>query len=94
MAEQEIKITLDEKTSAGVYANAALISHNENEFVMDFMFVHPPAGKVNSRVIMSPAHVKRFLTALEQNVKMFESNLGTIKEIKDTPDFRINLSNN
>ncbi len=94
MAEQEIKISIDEKAVGGTYSNIAMISHNENEFITDFIFVHPPVGKVNSRIIMSPSHAKKFLKALQQNIEMFEKKFGAIRELPETPEFRINLNVN
>ena len=85
MAENEIRIAIDDKMAGGVYSNLAVISHNENEFITDFIFVHPPTGKVNSRVIMSPSHAKRFLRALQENVTRYEKTLGPIKEAPEPP---------
>ena len=92
MQEQQVQISMDEKTAGGVYSNVAVISHNENEFILDFIFVQPPIGKVNSRVIMSPSHAKRFLKALEQNIAMQESKHGVIKESKDPPMMGLNFN--
>ncbi len=92
--QQQIKIALDEKTAAGSYSNIAMISHTENEFISDFAFVHPPAGKVVSRVIMSPSHAKRFFKALGDNISMFEKKFGPIKEAPEPPKFGINLGAN
>jgi hypothetical protein len=94
MAEQEIKINLGEAVAGGVYSNLAVISHNENEFVMDFIFAQPPAGQVNARVIMSPSHAKRFLKALAENVQMYEKNIKPIKESPEPPKLGIQLSPN
>ena len=91
---QEIKISIDEKTASGVYSNTAMIAHNENEFITDFIFVHPPAGKVNSRVIMSPSHSKRFMEALKTNIDLYEKKFGMIKETPEQPNIRIDLNNN
>lgn len=94
MAEQEIKVSLDEKTAGGAYSNMAMISHNENEFVIDFIFAHPPVGKVISRIITSPSHAKRFLRALKENVEMFEKKFSAIKEAPEPPKMGINLGMN
>ena len=85
MAEQEIPIQIDDETAKGVYTNLAIVSHNENEFVIDFVMAHPPQGKVVSRVITSPGHVKRFLNALADNVAKYEKNFGAIPEPKQPP---------
>ncbi len=92
--QEEIKIALDENTAKGVYSNFAMISHSENEFITDFIFAHPPVGKVSSRVIMSPTQAKRFLAALAENLKLYEAKFGTIKEPSEKQDFRINMSVN
>lgn len=94
MGEQELKISLDEKIAGGQYSNIAAISHNENEFIVDFIFAHPPQGKVNSRIILSPSHAKRLIKALKENVDIFEKKFGTIKESPTPPNLGINLSTN
>jgi len=94
MAEQNIQIEVDNETAGGVYSNVAVISHNENEFVLDFIFAHPPKGKVNARVITSPSHAKRFLKALQNNVEIFEKKFGAIKEAPEPPKMGIEFSKN
>jgi hypothetical protein len=78
---QEITIEIDQATTGGVYANVAVITHSETEFVMDFIFhsPQPPKAKVVSRVITSPSHAKRLLAALQENVARYESRFGPIK---------------
>lgn len=86
MAEKkEIRIDLSEEVSGGKYANLAMISHSENEFIMDFIFIHPPKGKVVSRIITSPSHAKKLAQALSGNVAIFEKKYGEIKESKEPP---------
>jgi hypothetical protein len=94
MAEQEIRIAIDEKIAGGVYSNLAMISHTENEFITDFIFAHPPAGKVVSRIIMSPSHAKRFLKALGENIGNFEKKFGPIKEAPEPPKLGISIGTN
>jgi len=78
---QQIQIEIDEQTAQGVYCNFAMIGHSETEFIIDFIFVQPqaPKAKVRSRVITSPAHIKRLLIALEENIKKYEQHFGEIK---------------
>lgn len=79
--EVQLQIELDEVTAQGIYTNLAVISHNETEFVLDFIFVQPqqPKAKVRARIISSPNHTKRFLEALIENIKKYEQKFGTIK---------------
>jgi hypothetical protein len=84
--EQQIQVEIDDLTAQGVYSNLAVISHSENEFVIDFVFVQPQnlKAKVRSRIITSPQHIKRFLLALEENIKKYESVYGEIKVDKSS----------
>ncbi|MCL2485069.1 MAG: DUF3467 domain-containing protein [Endomicrobia bacterium] len=78
----EIKIEIDEQTANGIYSNIAIISHSESEFIMDFIFFHPqsPKAKVRTRIITSPAHAKKMMRALKDNITKFEAKFGEIKE--------------
>jgi len=94
MEEKKIPIEMDPAVAGGVYSNLAVIAHNDNEFILDFVFAHPPKGKLNARVIMSPAHAKRFLGALQNNVEMFEKKNGAIKKSSEQPNLGIDFSKN
>lgn len=79
----EIKIEIDEQTSNGIYSNLALITHSESEFILDFIFFQPQnqKAKVRSRIITSPAHIKKIITALQDNIAKYEAKFGQIKEV-------------
>ncbi|MBI4843010.1 MAG: DUF3467 domain-containing protein [Nitrospirae bacterium] len=76
----EIRIAIPPDVQAGVYANSMTITHTKEEFIMDFALVTPPAGTVNARVITSPGHVKRIISALRENVRRYEAQFGVISE--------------
>ncbi len=78
--QNQISIDLPEDMADGVYANLAIISHSHSEFVLDFIRMLPniPKARVKSRVIVTPEHAKRFLKALEDNIKKYEAQHGTI----------------
>ena len=78
--QNQIQIEIDEATAQGLYANLALISHSESELILDFIFLQPqvPKAKVRSRIITSPAHAKKLLAALEDNIKKYEARFGKI----------------
>ncbi len=89
MAEPEknqLSIEIDDVTAQGMYCNLAFITHSEQEFILDFMFLSPqqPKAKVRSRIITSPKHAKRFLSALMDNIQKYESRFGAIK-VDTTP---------
>ena len=79
--QNQIQIEIDETTAQGSYANLALISHSETEFILDFIFLQPqvPKAKVRSRIITSPSHAKKLLLALEDNIKKYETRFGKIQ---------------
>jgi hypothetical protein len=85
---QQIQIEIDDLTAQGIYSNLAVISHSPDEFIIDFIFIQPqvPKAKVRARVITSPQHIKRFLAALQDNIKKYEEKFGEIKlEPKQEP---------
>jgi len=78
--EKKVEIKVDESVALGQYASLAAIRHSREEFLFDFAFLFPdgPYGKLVARIIVSPAHAKRFLEALQANIKRYEDAFGTI----------------
>ena len=78
----QLNIELSEEMAEGIYANLAIITHSNAEFVVDFINVMPgiPKAKVKSRIILTPQHAKRLLKALSDNIKKFESVNGNIQD--------------
>ncbi len=71
MPERKMQITADNETRRGHYSNLALISHRQEEFVVDFLFVDPQAASpqegqaiLESRMILNPVHMKRLYQAI------------------------------
>jgi hypothetical protein len=80
----QLNIEITEEVSEGQYANLAIITHSHAEFVVDFVNVMPgaPKSKVKSRIILTPFHAKRFMKALSENVKKFETANGIIQDME------------
>ncbi len=80
----QLNIEISEEVSEGAYANLAIITHSHAEFVIDFVNVMPgtPKSKVKSRIILTPFHAKRFMKAMIDNVKKFETANGTIQDME------------
>ncbi len=91
--QSQINIELSEEIAEGIYSNLAIISHSNSEFVVDFVRMMPnvPQAKVKSRIILTPEHAKRLLTALADNINKFEQQFGNIEE-KDVPPFPMNFN--
>jgi len=77
---KKVEIKVDEAVALGQYASLAAIRHSREEFLFDFAFLFPdgPFGKLVARIIVSPAHAKRFLEALQANIKRYEDAYGLI----------------
>ena len=85
--QEQINIELDEKIAEGIYSNLAIINHSSSEFVLDFVSIMPgiPKAKVKSRIVLTPQHAKRLMTAIGENIHRFEVAHGEIKDTEQTP---------
>ena len=92
-ADNQINIELSEDMAEGVYSNLAMIAHSNSEFVIDFIRLMPgvPKAKVKARVIVTPEHAKRLLTALKDNIRKYEDTFGAIKQTDDVFNFPMNF---
>lgn len=86
--EIRLAVEIDPATANGVYANLAMVNHNETEFIVDFLFVHPqqPKATVRARVISSPKHTKRLLLALQDNLSKYERKFGEVDISRPGPE--------
>ena len=82
--QNQLNIEITEEMAEGVYANLAIITHSNSEFVLDFVSVMPgtPKSKVKSRIIFTPMHAKRFMKALKENIERFEAANGQIQDME------------
>lgn len=85
---KQIQVKITDEIIKGVYANAMRVSHNKEEFVMDFLSIYPAEniGVVNARIITNPSHMKRIISALQDNLKKYEASYGKIKEAEGPPE--------
>jgi hypothetical protein len=88
----EVQIKINEESFKGAYSNAAIISHTQSEFLLDFISVFHGKGLLTSRVIVSPNQAKHVLRALGDNIANYEKNFGEIKEAAD-PGFKMETVN-
>ncbi len=80
--EQKIDVEISDEVADGIYSNLAIITHSNAEFIVDFVNMMPGKKKANvrSRIVLTPQHAKRLSTALNENIRKFESMFGTITE--------------
>jgi hypothetical protein len=79
-SKKDVRIKMPDDLVGGRYANQMVVQHTREEFVLDFLSVFPPGGTVHARVVVSPAHVKRMISALADNVRKYEAQFGAIEE--------------
>lgn len=84
--EQSLEVELSPEIAEGTYANLAVITHSESEFIMDFIRMMPnaPKAKVQSRIILTPDNAKRLLFALQENMAKYEKQYGQIRSNTQT----------
>lgn len=78
--EREIPIKIPDDVLHGKYANQMAVTHTREEFILDFISLFPPGGVVNSRIIVSPGHLKRMIRALQENLSRYEKKFGAVLE--------------
>ena len=75
------QIKIADNIPGAEYTNFANISHNQEEFQVMFANVLPPSGRVVSKLITTPGHFKRMITAMNENLKKYEEQFGEIKAV-------------
>ena len=85
LQQNQINIELTEEIADGIYSNLAIIQHSNQEFVVDFIKVMPgiAKAKVKARIVLTPQHAKRFMHAMAENIRKFESMYGDIQETEE-----------
>ncbi len=82
MEQKQIQIKAKDNDLKGAYSNFMIVSHTKEEFCLDFVnLLQPPM--LAARVIMSPAHAKRVIKALGENMKRYEEQFGEVEAAKE-----------
>ena len=77
-----IQITTGDERSRGRFSNSMLITHSPEEFMIDWLLNSPNGTHLVSRIIVTPGHAKRIISALDDNIKKYEQKFGTVKTIE------------
>jgi hypothetical protein len=88
----QMEIELPEEEASGTYSNLVMISHSPSEFILDFISVMPgrAKAKVVKRMVLTPDHAKRLANALNENIRRFEEENGSIDDNDDQFDVPFN----
>lgn len=83
---RQVQIKASDEKLKGEYSNVMRIFHTKEEFVLDFLNIFPPAGTLNSRIILSPGHFRRMIDAMKENLKKYEKSFKTTIEPSEDPE--------
>ena len=78
--KNQVEIKITDNFAGGEYANAMQVVHGKEEFILTFFNIVAPAGRVCAKVITSPGHIKRMIAALDENLKKYETQFGSVTE--------------
>src|SRR5512136_2939359 len=76
----QVQIEIDPAIANGVFVNFAMVNHTDSEFTLDLLYLHPEAPKatVRARAILTPKHMKRLLSAMQENLGRYETLFGVV----------------
>lgn len=75
---QPKEIRIQDNFNGGDYANALQVAHNRDEIVLTFANLVPPSGRVVAKIMTTPAHLKRMISACQDNLAKYEAKFGTV----------------
>ncbi len=78
--QNPMEIKIADNFAGGEYANAMQSNGSKDEFLLTFLNIVPPSGRVCAKIITSPGHFKRMVAALNDNLKNYEAKFGIIEE--------------
>jgi hypothetical protein len=78
----KIQIVTGDEMSRGRYSNNMLVIHSPEEFIIDWLLNSPAGTHLVGRIVVSPGHLKRIITALTDNLRQYEANFGPVKAIE------------
>lgn len=72
----QVSAIVPERVARGVFSTGAVVLQGSHEFIIDFLLRMTRPQQVAARVVLPPAVVARFIAALEENLKNYESKFG------------------
>ncbi|MEI6627018.1 MAG: DUF3467 domain-containing protein [bacterium] len=74
------QIEIKDMFAGAEYANGMQIGHNKEEFLLTFINLAGGNGRVCGKIITTPAHVKRMILAMQDNLKQYEATFGKVEQ--------------
>lgn len=76
----EQKIQIRDSFAGSEYANNLLVSHNKEEFMLTFLNIVGPSGRVVGKIMATPSNLKKMAKVLEDSLKKYETLFGQVQE--------------
>ncbi|NUM25227.1 MAG: DUF3467 domain-containing protein [Candidatus Buchananbacteria bacterium] len=76
----EQKIQIRDTFAGAEYANAMQVGYSKEEFMLTFLNIAGPTGRVVGKIMTNPGHLKRLIKALEESLKKYEGSFGKVQE--------------
>ncbi len=83
---QSQKIQIEDNFVGGEYANGMQVTHTKEEFLITFLNIVSPRGRVSSKIISGPGHVKRMIATLQDNLRKYEDKFGAVEAAENPKD--------
>ena len=77
--DTKLSIKSEDEVAKGRFANLAQVGSSHDVLVLDFAFVQGKVGWLLSRILMSPAHAKRFHAILGETIARHEERFGKVE---------------
>ena len=81
--KKQVQINTGDEIVRGRFTNSMLISHNAEEFIIDWLLNSPSGAHIVSRLIVTPGHIKRIISALQENLQQYEYQFGSVTPAED-----------
>ena len=78
--QQKNQIKISDNIPGAEYANFMQANHNKVEFQIAFGNIMAPSGRIVSKILTTPSHFKRMISAMQENLKKYEEKFGEVKE--------------
>lgn len=75
---KDVKLSLGSEKEQGVYANLIKIFHGKEEFILDFLANYQETEVLSARVVVTPHHLKRMCSSLQESLTKFEEEHGKL----------------
>jgi hypothetical protein len=76
-----VSARVPERVARGVFSTGAIVLQGPDEFVIDFILKLAHPSQIVARIVLPTQVIPRFIGALEENLKIYESNFGGVPQM-------------